>query len=373
MSMQLTIDFESKRKIDVLHVVEKFTKLKKSVKKQWSTYYKKCIMCGETDTPHKSKGYCNTCYDILQSQKRLDYPRQKKGFAEEYLTKDVLYLLYHVEKLSLDEIGRKAGTSPANVICKMRRYGIQSRTKSEARILALDKGKITREIVNKYDEIEIKTLNKIKYNTQFFDKWSDEMAYCLGLLYTDGCLNSSTNNIVFGQKDIELVEKFLSLFECNSKILFRPERITKSGKAGEMYVVSLNGIDLFNQLLKLGLTPKKSLTIKFPAMPNKYVRHFIRGCWDGDGTVYKEKQSGKITAGFTSGSSDFLKVMIQHLRIEGLPERNYYKHRHAEAFYFRYTSQADIYKLFRYMYDGVSESQYLRRKYELFKSIETAL
>ena len=367
--MQLTIDFESKRKIDVMQVFEQFTKLKKSTKKQWSTYYKKCIMCGETDTPHLSKGYCKTCYGIIQARKRIDYPRQKRGYAEEYLTKEVLNQLYHVEKLSLDEIGRKAGTSPTNVSIKMKRYGIHARTRTEARTLALDRGKITREILNKYDEIEIKTLNKIKFNAKFFDTWSNEMAYCLGLLYTDGCLSSTTNNIVFGQRDIELVEKFLNLFECNAKILFRKERIALSGKVGELYVVSLCGHDLYNQLLNLGLSPKKSLTIKFPAMPNKYVRHFIRGCWDGDGTIYKEKQSGRIIAGFTSGSEDFLKTMIQHLRIEGLPERNYYKHGHAEAYYFRYTSPSDIYKLFRYMYDGVHESQYLRRKYELFKSI----
>jgi predicted transcriptional regulator with HTH domain len=369
MSTQLTIEFESKRKIDVVQTVEQFTKLKKSTKNQWSIYYKKCIQCGETETPHKSKGYCNTCYNIIQSQKRLDYPRQKKGFAEEYLTKDVLYLLYHVEKLSIDEIGRKAGTSPSNVICKMRRYGIQSRTKAEARILALDRGKITRDVVNKYDEIEIKKLNKIKYNTKFFDIWSDEMAYCLGLLYTDGCLSSTTNNIVFAQKDIELVEKFLNLFDCDAKILFRPERLTKSGKAGEMYVISLNGLDLYNQLIKLGLSPKKSLTIKFPAMPNKYVRHFIRGCWDGDGSVYFEKQSSHIKASFVSGSQEFLKTMIHHLRIEGLTEIKIYKHSHTEAYYFRYTSPNDIYKLFRYMYGDVPETQYLRRKYELFKQI----
>lgn len=31
---------------------------------------------------------------------------------------------------------------------------------------------------------------------------------------------------------------------------------------------------------------KKMLDIKFPQIPPQSVRHFIRGCWDGDGSVY---------------------------------------------------------------------------------------
>lgn len=372
MNTQLNIEFESKRKIDAIQVVERFIKIKKSEKKQWSLYYKKCIQCGETDTPHRSNGYCNTCYQRIQGQKRNNYPRQKKGFAEDYLTKDVLNQLYHIEKLSLDEIGRKAGTSPANVCMKMKRYRISARTRIEARILALDKGKIKWDVVNKYNEIETRTLNKIRYDTKFFDTWSNEMAYCLGLLYTDGCLSSTTNNIRFGQKDIELVEKFLTLFKCDAKIIFRNERIINTGKAGEMYLISINGYDLYNQLSKLGLTPKKSLTMRFPAMPHKYVRHFIRGCWDGDGTVYVDTTSNNINAGFVSGSLEFIKVMIQHLRIAGLSDRNIHKSKNSNAYMFRYSSKIDIIKLHDYFYYDVPENQYLRRKYELFKTIKIA-
>jgi len=32
----------------------------------------------------------------------------------------------------------------------------------------------------------------------------------------------------------------------------------------------------------------------FPKIPDEYIRHFVRGCWDGDGTVYIEKRNGNL-------------------------------------------------------------------------------
>lgn len=50
----------------------------------------------------------------------------------------------------------------------------------------------------------------------------------------------------------------------------------------------------------LGLRQKKSKTMQFPSVPTACVRHFIRGCWDGDGSM-----SGR-GAHYTCGSKPFI-------------------------------------------------------------------
>lgn len=49
-------------------------------------------------------------------------------------------------------------------------------------------------------------------------------------------------------------------------------------------------VPLFNRLIELGCTPKKSLILKFPTkeqVPPHLMKHFIRGYVDGDGCITK--------------------------------------------------------------------------------------
>lgn len=123
--------------------------------------------------------------------------------------------------------------------------------------------------------------------------------------------------------------------------------------------------------MKLGLTPNKSLSMKFPEIPDEYVRHFIRECWDGDGSAYIEKRNGNLKTSFVCGSYEFIKVLVEYLNKEGLSAVKLYEDRRSKkgniSYYIRYGTKDSI-KLFHYMYNGVPESQYLKRKYEVFKN-----
>ena len=52
----------------------------------------------------------------------------------------------------------------------------------------------------------------------------------------------------------------------------------------------VNSPHLINTLISYGCTPKKSLTLKFPDISifknMDLIRHFIRGYFDGDGSVF---------------------------------------------------------------------------------------
>lgn len=90
--------------------------------------------------------------------------------------------------LSLHDIALQYGCSRQNIYKRMQRYGILKRTKSEARILALQQGKIF-----SYSEASpgTKLVRKRRYvNESFFKTWTPAMAWVLGVIYTDGCICS---------------------------------------------------------------------------------------------------------------------------------------------------------------------------------------
>jgi hypothetical protein len=113
--------------------------------------------------------------------------------------------------------------------------------------------------------------------------------------------------------------------------------------------------------------------MKFPDIPEEHSRHFIRGCWDGDGSIYFENQSKKFRTHFVSGSVEFIEGMLRELESAGLPKVSLHikKGSKRPSYYFKYSGlQVPI--LYHYLYDGVNETQYLERKYQIFKmAIET--
>jgi hypothetical protein len=191
------------------------------------------------------------------------------------------------------------------------------------------------------------------------------MAYVLGVLYTDGCLAQDLYRFTVAQKEPELLEKCLKLMESDASIVFTKKR----GIAGAIYHFQINGKAIIEDLLKLGLKPKKSLTLDFPEIPLPYVRHFIRGCWDGDGSVYLEKSDpSKPCASFISGSEKFAAEILKYLVMLGMPETRMYKRPLRNVFEFRFRGP-DCAKLYHVLYDDVPKSMYLHRKNERFEAI----
>jgi hypothetical protein len=51
----------------------------------------------------------------------------------------------------------------------------------------------------------------------------------------------------------------------------------------------INNKELHNDLIKLGCFPRKSTKLPFPVIPQRYLSHFIRGYFDGDGSIHFNK------------------------------------------------------------------------------------
>lgn len=157
------------------------------------------------------------------------------------------------------------------------------------------------------------SIKKNTVNDDFFKTWTPEMAYILGYIFADGNINWKpeksyrTLTITASEKDKSHLEEVRELLESTKELLYS-ER-TKS------YRLIVNSKIICKDLMKLGMIPRKSLSIKFPEIPEKFLKHFIRGVIDGDGNVryVNREKSPYFEITISSGSEDFLKVMSEKI------------------------------------------------------------
>ncbi len=212
---------------------------------------------------------------------------------------------------------------------------------------------------------------KYAVNEKFFDTWTSESAYLVGLLCADGNLidNPSIRAKYFSLTsiDIELVENMRALLASKHRIYKR----LAYGNRKEAYLLRIGSAALFERLMHIGLTPSKTQTLVFPDMPRVVLADFVRGYFDGDGCVFLE-YSGlrvkRLLTIFTSGCRTFLERLQSELIGElGVKPGKLYQHgSSAGAYQLRYSTR-DSLRLFLFLYNPQPDQKlYLKRKYAIF-------
>lgn len=194
------------------------------------------------------------------------------------------------------------------------------------------------------------------------------MAYTVGLITSDGSLSKDKRHIDFTSKDKQLVELFRELTKPDATI-----GLKKSGKGLSYFRVQLGNVALYDFLLSVGLTPNKSLTMKKIAVPNEFFADFLRGLFDGDGSIYavwdkRWKNSYMFYTTFCSGSFGFLLWLKEQLEqaLPGLGGSLQYSNK-LRGQVLRYAKQ-DSYELYDFMYYN-NEVPHLVRKRERYLEI----
>jgi len=114
-------------------------------------------------------------------------------------------------------------------------------------------------------------------------KWSPNFAYAIGLLATDGCLSKTKRHIIFVSKDLEQAENFLKALDITDIKIGK----TFSGYNKSLaYRIQFGDVLFYRFLNSIGLFKAKSKTIGELEVPVKFFFDFLRGCFDGDGTIY---------------------------------------------------------------------------------------
>ncbi|MFE4029189.1 LAGLIDADG family homing endonuclease [Priestia sp. YIM B13551] len=207
-------------------------------------------------------------------------------------------------------------------------------------------------------------------NEEFFDTWTEESAYVLGYIWADGCLTKNKNNyrVSFCSNDKEIVEKI--------------NRVMKSEYAISEYKGSYStGFSkprMIKKLRSFGLIERKSLDKKFPVgIPSEFLRHFVRGYFDGNGYfTYEAWKNGKrrLISGFATGSGVFAEQLsgvvhelgMKHANVQHIDRR---KSGRGQYYQMRYY-QRDTVKLADVMYKDATI--YMERKKKLYEECSFA-
>ena len=207
---------------------------------------------------------------------------------------------------------------------------------------------------------------KYDRNSNVFEKIdTEEKAYWLGFLYADGYINEEHNFITLGlaEKDKEHIEKFQSFLETD---LPYQDRLNNGGYPCRFFRISDKKLvkDLVNQ----GCKQNKSLTSKPDfEMNDKFLIHWTRGLFDGDGSIYPNKENKIVRYRINlCGTKEILLKVQEIWDIDRKLDFN----RSIPKFVL--CKKDEVNRILRLMYDEATI--YLNRKYELaYKAIKQNL
>ena len=278
---------------------------------------------------------------LIKNQIQLRTIQQANGYkniiTEE--NKDKVVYNYCVLKQGLQTAGKAFGYSQYIVEKILRERGIKKRTYVEAK----------------------QESRKYSIDDDYFKIQSENMAYVLGLLAADGNIAKTENGI------------FLELHKKDEVILQAIQKDTKSNRPLE-YRINNNGTPCCKfkvwsaswkqDLQKYNIVPDKTLTLLPPTLLHpKYRIDFIRGFFDGDGSVYlHEKKRPYVQIDCAS------KPMIEWIRDElnnlGISTNSFYTMNINNKNFYRlvYNSKNNVQQIYNAFYHNKANLYLVRKK-----------
>lgn len=307
-------------------------------------------------------------------------------YLDEYINSD----------LSLTQIANKYHIKSSDLIEYMRSKGYIINTKSNKNVMLnlhkaieyyvnnnVSLAKVSAKFNISYSTLSInlkklgyKVINKqttLNINETVFDSIdTEEKAYWLGFIFADGCVyksHSSTTKdgyrygftIGLKEEDYNHLIKFNKFMQSTyNKVCIKNTKFNKL--CCYWQVINKHLFDILNSY---GCTPRKSLTLKFPDenifKSKDLIRHFIRGYFDGDGSLsYIRYKSGKIAPVLSIlGTLNVLLNINRFSDIHSKPRLECNDSTYRICLY-----STNSWKLMHYMYDDCNI--YLDRKYERY-------
>lgn len=204
------------------------------------------------------------------------------------------------------------------------------------KILGISTGRVSYQI-NKH--IGARTCSeaarKYIYNLNFFENIdTEEKAYWLGFIYADGYISVNEEKYIhklgisLSIKDFSHLEKFRKNINGNFPI----KQYKGIGyKEIEYCRVILHGEKIVKDLISHGVVEHKTLILKAPKIDENFIHHFIRGYFDGDGSITfttSRKEYGIKIVG-TEEVLNYIKDFIHDKNIAKI--KKYYKRRESDT------------------------------------------
>lgn len=256
--------------------------------------------------------------------------------------------LYLNKKLTCEKIAKSLGYSLCGVYDALKRWNVKTRNLN-------DSHKIYRCDENYFNTID-----------------SEEKAYWLGFIYADGYITDNTLGISLSTVDIDHLIKFKNSIKATNPIKKYLSKATCKYKSVEYCRILLKSNKLVEDVRDKGVLNNKSLILKVPnedVLSRKLYRHFIRGYFDGDGSLVLSRNSINFKI---CGTKEFLERLINIFNENSTYEfkNKLFKRWDNEnnTYYLSYGGVNKTLNIMNYLYDN--SEIYLDRKYAKFITLK---
>lgn len=256
--------------------------------------------------------------------------------------------LYLNKKLTCENIAKDLGYSLCGIYDALRRWNVKTRNLNDSHK------------IYSHDESYFNIID------------SEEKAYWLGFIYADGYITGDKLGIALSSVDINHLIKFKKCIKAANPINTYLSKSTDKFRSVEYCRILLNSNKLVNDIRDKGVFNNKSLIIKFPneyVLDRKLYRHFIRGYFDGDGSLVLSKNSINFKI---CGTTEFLEKLIKIFNENSTYEfkNRLFKRWNNEnnTYYLSYGGINKTLNIMNYLYDKAEI--YLDRKYEKFINLK---
>ena len=221
----------------------------------------------------------------------------------------------------------------------------------------------------KTNNITIKNNNC--YKQKSFDKDyfkiidTPNKAYLLGFIYADGYVTNGTFGIKLGIQDLDFMQSIKTELKSEHKIGIYTN---KNGYSyGNQYcMLGIHDDGFVSDLQNLGVVCNKSKVLKFPTenqVPKELIWHFIRGYFDGDGSVYFNYNSKydyyNINISFV-GTYEFLNSILSNIQSIVKTKTHINQYKDKDIYELKFGGRKLIKSIYEKMYDNAE--LYLMRK-----------
>lgn len=218
--------------------------------------------------------------------------------------KEEIVRLYKTKPMTQEEVAHRFNISLPSVTKILREYKVKPYSKAQLFSPCLNE--------NYFDTID-----------------SEEKAYFLGLIITDGCIHKTKGKqplvaLTLQESDKYILERFKNAIQSN-------KNVTHDGRGcANINILSRKMVESLRQY---GIMERKSLFTVFPKnIPRELYPHLIRGILDGDGSISFYARCGRKShvkaVRFCQGNEQFLKDLVDCLYdICGATKINIYQER----------------------------------------------
>lgn len=213
-----------------------------------------------------------------------------------------------------------------------------------------------REGANRIHNVDIHSFDVIDGN---------EKAYWLGVLMADGSNDQKKYKISFTQAENnkELAYKFKDFLKSDHPVIIT-KRSLKNSNWQDVYSLHITSKTLSQSLAKHGVVQNKTNICKFPEINPEYYSHFIRGYFDGDGYVGKNRFE---LCGTKEMVLKIQEILINNCQIGITKLKKRHKTRPSNNYDLIYGGKNQLKRIYTFLY--TSSEIYLERKKLIFESI----